>query len=304
MPRSARHTSLETRTAHLRLKIRRAPHFVKIAKGLRLGYYRGSGCGTWIGRRYRGAGVYDTIGVADDTADADSIKVLDYWQAQEEAGRWAERQRLIEEGMVRAGPYTVADVIKDYLDEIRAEKKPDAVRNAEYTFNAFVLPELGLVLLEKLTPDRLTKWRNKLATAPKSVRSKMNASTQATHATPDDDDARRKRKATANRILTMLKAALNRAFQAGRVASNSAWRKVKPFRKVDEAIRPIRRALMMWVEFAARPGGRPDRLISCCVTVSATQRAISTQCRSKWQPYSLHIRQRTNPAPPWIILRV
>jgi len=110
MPRSARHTSLETRTAHLRLKIRRAPHFVKIAKGLRLGYYRGSGCGTWIGRRYRGAGVYDTIGVADDTADADSIKVLDYWQAQEEAGRWAERQRLIEEGMVRAGPYTVADV--------------------------------------------------------------------------------------------------------------------------------------------------------------------------------------------------
>jgi integrase len=237
MPRSARHTSLETRTARPRLKIRRAPHFVKIAKGLRLGYYRGAGCGTWIGRRYRGAGVYDTIalGVADDTADADSIKILDYWQAQGEARRWAERQRLIEEGMVRAGPYTVADAIKDYLDEIRAEKKPDAVRNAEYTFNAFMLPELGPVLLEKITPDRLTKWRNKLAIAPKRVRSKMNASSHATRATPDDDDARRRRKATTNRILTMLKAALNRAFHAGRVASDSAWRKVKPFRKVDEA---------------------------------------------------------------------
>src|SRR3979490_2860359 len=85
MPRSARNTSLETRTARLRLKIRRAPHFVKIAKGLRLGYYRGSGCGTWIGRRYRGAGAYDTIalGVADDTTEADRIKILDYWQAQE-----------------------------------------------------------------------------------------------------------------------------------------------------------------------------------------------------------------------------
>lgn len=237
MARSARKTSLETRTARLRLQIRRAPHFVKIAKELRLGYYRGSGCGTWIARRYRGAGAYDTIalGVADDTAEADRIKIFDYWKAQEEARRWAERRRLIEEGMVRAGPYTVADAIKDYLDEIRAEKKPDAVRNAEYTFNAFVLPELGSVLLEKLTPDRLTKWRNKLATAPKRVRSKMNANTQATRATPDDDDARRKRKATTNRILTMLKAALNRAFQAGRVASDSAWRKVKPFRKVDEA---------------------------------------------------------------------
>jgi integrase len=58
----------------------------------------------------------------------------------------------------------------------------------------------------------------------------------ATRETPDDEDARRARKATANRILTMLKAALNRAFHADRVSSDSAWRKVKPFRKVDEAV--------------------------------------------------------------------
>ena len=34
----------------------------------------------------------------------------------------------------------------------------------------------------------------------------------------------------------MLKAALNRAFHADRVSSDSAWRKVKPFKKVDEAV--------------------------------------------------------------------
>ena len=34
----------------------------------------------------------------------------------------------------------------------------------------------------------------------------------------------------------MLKAALNRAFQAGRVPSDQAWRRVKPFAKVDEAV--------------------------------------------------------------------
>ena len=34
----------------------------------------------------------------------------------------------------------------------------------------------------------------------------------------------------------MLKAALNRAFQADRVASDTAWRKVKPFKRVDEAV--------------------------------------------------------------------
>ena len=66
------------------LAMRRAPYFVKIAKGLRLGYYRGSACGTWIGRRYRGAKSYNTtaLGPADDLSDADAIKVLDFWQAQ------------------------------------------------------------------------------------------------------------------------------------------------------------------------------------------------------------------------------
>lgn len=52
----------------------------------------------------------------------------------------------------------------------------------------------------------------------------------------DDDDARRARKATANRILTILKAALNRAFFADRASSDTAWRKVKPFKRVDEAV--------------------------------------------------------------------
>ncbi len=67
MARSAHKTSLETRTARARLRVRRAPYFVKIAIGLRLGYYRGSRSGSWIARRYRGAGAYDTaaLGLAD-----------------------------------------------------------------------------------------------------------------------------------------------------------------------------------------------------------------------------------------------
>jgi len=238
MARTARNSSLETRTARSRLRIRRTPYFAKIAKGLRLGYYRGSISGSWIARCYRGAGIYGTeaVGVADDTLDADGVKVLDYWQAQEHARRWGERQRLIAEGMVREGSYSVADAVKDYLAEITAEKSPTAVRGAKYIFDASILPDLGTVQLEKLTADRLNRWRNKLATQPKRVRTKWTATEPSTREVPDDEDARRARKATANRILTMLKAALNRAFQAGRASSDSAWRKVKPFRKVDEAV--------------------------------------------------------------------
>ncbi|UQD98206.1 tyrosine-type recombinase/integrase [Bradyrhizobium japonicum] len=238
MARSARNSSLETRTARAKLRIRRAPYFAKIAKGLRLGYYRGAVAGSWIARLYRGERNYETkaIGIADDTLDADGVQVFDYWQAQEQARQWGERQRLLAAGGIRKGSYTVADAVADYLTEIRAEKKPAAVKGAEYVLDAWILPELGAVQVEKLTTDRLNRWRNKIATQPKRVRTKRTAAEQATRATPDDDDARRARKATANRILTVLKAVLNRAFHADRVVSDSSWRKVKPFKRVDEAV--------------------------------------------------------------------
>ena len=238
MARAARNSSLESRTARSRLRIRRTPYFAKIAKGLRLGYYRGSVAGSWIARYYRGAGVYATeaLGIADDTLEADGVKVFNYWQAQEHARRWGERQRLIAEGMLREGSYTVANAVTDYLAEIKAEKSPAAVQGAKYVLDAWILPDLGTIEVEKLTTDRINRWRNKLATQPKRVRSKRTAAEPATRKTADDDDARRARKATANRILTMLKAALNRAFQADRVSSDSAWRKVKPFKRVDEAV--------------------------------------------------------------------
>jgi hypothetical protein len=130
--------------------------------------------GSWIARHYRGGGIYATeaIGAADDTVEADGVKVLDYWQAQERAKHWADRQRQIAEGRLRDGPYTVADAVKDYLGEIAAEKSPVAVQGAKYVFDAWVLPELGSIQIEKLTTDRLNGWRNKLATQPKRVRSK------------------------------------------------------------------------------------------------------------------------------------
>jgi integrase len=238
MARAARKSSLETRSARIKLRVRRAPYFAKIAKSLSLGYYRGAVAGSWIARFYRGSGGYETtaIGIADDTVDADGVKVFDYWQAQDQTRQWGERQRLIAAGSLRKGAYTVSDAVTDYLAEIQAEKKPAAVQGAKYVFDAWILPELGAIQIEKLTTDRLNRWRNKLATQPKRVRTKRTAREQATRETPDDEDARRARKATANRILTMLKAALNRAFYADRVSSDTAWRKVKPFKRVDEAV--------------------------------------------------------------------
>ena len=46
----------------------------------------------------------------------------------------------------------------------------------------------------------------------------------------------RARRSSANRVLTILKAALNHAFQEGHARSDEAWRKVKPFREVDAPV--------------------------------------------------------------------
>jgi integrase len=48
-------------------------------------------------------------------------------------------------------------------------------------------------------------------------------------------DGTRKRRSTANRILTVLKAALNHAWKAGHIPSDDAWRRVKPFKGVETA---------------------------------------------------------------------
>jgi integrase len=238
MPRSARSVKLETRSARAKLPPRRAPYFLKVAKGLRLGYYRGADAGNWIGRRYLGNGQYETtaIGVADDTTAADDVEIFDFWQAQEVLRRWAERGRLAGHSIARAALYTVRTAVEDYLAEISVEKKSSAIKSAQYIFSASVLPELGHLRVENLTFDRINRWRNNLASHGKRVRTKKGATKPVKRPPPVDDDEKRKRRATANRILTMLKAALNRAYNAGKVPTDTAWRKVKPFKQTDAAV--------------------------------------------------------------------
>lgn len=66
---------------------------------------------------------------------------------------------------------------------------------------------------------------------------KATAERQATRAIDANDaEAVRARRATANRVLTILKAALNHAYGDDRIASDEAWRKVKPFPEVDTPV--------------------------------------------------------------------
>lgn len=99
--------------------------------------------------------------------------------------------------------------------------------------DAHILPSLGSTPVARLTREKVRAWHRGLASAAPRVRAK--AGKVATRAVDEnDEDARRARRASANRVLTVMKAALNHARTEGKVTcSADAWALVKPFREAD-----------------------------------------------------------------------
>jgi integrase len=236
MARTVRDANLETRTARLRLRIRSEPYWRGLEKGFALGYRRRGKGGTWLARRRPADGGYaeHKIGTSDDLQDADGVAILGYGQAQKAARAWWSSELRREEGHdTRSGPYTVADAIADYLKELE-ERGGKSVYQTRRAAETHVLPALDTALIGKLTAKRIEDWHRSLAAKPALARSKRGR--KRNHRKADRSaDGVRKRRATANRILTVLKAALNHAWKSGHVASDDAWRRVKPFRGVETA---------------------------------------------------------------------
>jgi integrase len=236
MARTVRDANLETRTARLRLSIRAEPYWRGLEKGFALGYRRRGKGGTWLARRRPAAGGYaeHKIGTSDDLQDADGLAILDYGQAQKVARVWWRAELRREEGHdTRSGPYTVADTIADYLKEFQG-RGGKSVYHTRRAAETHILPALGTALVGKLTAKKIEDWHRGLALKPALARSKPGR--KANHRKADKSaDGVRKRRATANRILTVLKAALNHAWKSSHVASDDAWRRVKPFRAVETA---------------------------------------------------------------------
>jgi integrase len=116
--------------------------------------------------------------------------------------------------------------------ERRGGKSVYATRGAAQTH---ILPALGATLVTKLTAKKIEDWHQGLAEKPALARSKPGR--KPNHRKADKSaDGVRKRRSTANRILTVLKAALNHAWKGGHVASDDAWRRVKPFKAVEMAL--------------------------------------------------------------------
>ena len=237
MARTLKDAKLDTREARRRLERRREPHWRSISEGLAIGYRKGAKGGTWIARHYSAehGRRYLAIGTADDVADADGVHVLAFAEAQEQACKWFADLAGHDGGASRKSAYTVADAMDDYLRFLESDgRSKHSIRDALCRDQAFIRSELGKVKLAALTTDQIRRWRDKLVKTAPRLRSGKGKE-QNYRKLSDDEDARRARRASANRTWTTLRSALNHAFRERMASSDLAWRTIKPFRNVDAA---------------------------------------------------------------------
>jgi hypothetical protein len=245
MAKTVRDSKLESRAARERLPKRGKPYYRALDQGLHLGYRRNESGGKWVVRRYVGGGKYvvEVLATADDRLDApekmtpkqitaaNSETVLNYSQAQAKArslfGSASEDKA--------ATPLTVRQAVEEYLSWLKQHGGSE--KHARNRVENDILPSLGDLVVNALTLDHIEKWQKGLAERPRHVRGKKGGKARELKSPTGMEEARRRRRSTTNRTLTVLKAALNRAFRNHKsgVTSDKAWRTARPYKKADAA---------------------------------------------------------------------
>jgi len=177
--------------------------------------------------------VRETIGIADDFQRANQKTILSYMQAKNLAIKWFEQKTNCfwenDVATVRNNSYTVAEALEDYFREGEKRGMKGADR-ARLSANAWIIPTLGKIPIKKLTRAQIESWLDTISTAPRRIRAKRGEG-QAYAKPPVTEAEKRARKDSANRILSILKAALNFTIDHGLIEiADAPWQKVKSFR--------------------------------------------------------------------------
>lgn len=229
MPRSVRDQALDTATARLRLTPRRDPYWRLISSGRHLGYRRPQkGAGRWVARYYDGSRYVEaTLATADDHQPPNEETILDLRQAQAAAGQWFEEQeaRLLGPAPT-AAPATIDECLDSYLGWLSINGK--SLESATYIANAYIRTRFGPREVRTLTSLELRTWMQDLVQGRAERRDSGRPRSLARFSTRGIEPA------TANRVWTVFRAALNLAFRDGKVPNDTEWRKVRPFRQADK----------------------------------------------------------------------
>ena len=209
--------------------------------------------GKWLAHFILGAQSYEVVtmpGATDDHGDADGLTVLSFRQGQALARKMhSERAHRAAGKPMPGAVYTVADALRGFLDSMdragRKTPRPPAPWPSLSTPSSLDIPA------DRLVKADIERWLDDLAKMPPRIRS-PKGEIRYREVDLTDPEVARARRANANRILALLRASLNAAHRGGRIASNSAWSSVRPFRGAasarvrylteDEALRLVRAA--------------------------------------------------------------
>ena len=202
---------IDKATVRSRLEPRREPYWgAPVERGLYVGFRRLSLGGNWVARYHKEdrTHVYQALGPV--TAEND------YENAKREARRW---RKTVDAGIQTDRLLTVADLCRDYTAAIEAEGRSRAATDARKRFDRIVYDDpIGKLRADKLTQRHLEAWMARLEAGEMTGRKKALPS-----------------RATFNRNLTALKAALNRAVSRREIPQDRAieWGAIKPHRGAD-----------------------------------------------------------------------
>jgi integrase len=158
MARKIRDAKLESRSARLRLPVRKKPYTgPTLARGIHLPYRRNKDNGTWIVKCANAHGGYWTKGFAqaDDFEEADGTHVLDFYQACDAAKALARGRADTPDSK----PMTVADAIAAYKRDLTS--RGGHLGNATRVEKHLTSPVAGKPVALLSVRD-LQTWRNGL----------------------------------------------------------------------------------------------------------------------------------------------
>lgn len=204
---------IDSKSARGDLKPRREPYWAKLEAGFYIGFRRLAVGGTWIARLrddVSGKQTYHALGAFDESerhgkAHPAAVEAARAWRDAHMSG-------------VMLHDQTVWNACELYLDKLAIDGKKTTAADARGRFDRLVKGKaLARIPLAKLTAKQIRSW----------LASQLPLS-------DEDEDAERDRaaRATANRNLATLKAALNHAMKERLVVDDNGWKTVTPFGKV------------------------------------------------------------------------
>lgn len=228
--------SIESHPKRERLKPRRAPYWVRILPKRFLGYRKSTiGGGTWIAKYEQHGSTPRREKVLGHESEIDSFEKADLraraWFGELDAKSPDSHQA------------TVADACQAYVDAMYRQARFKTGDDAARMFARYVkATEFGQTQLSELSAPITQAWFDNLMTSA-----------------PADPERRRAARATANRKLASVRAALNHAYRAlSWVSSDRGWTPVRPHGSLVKRDNPVKQRD---AAFLAKP--ERQRLLAC-----------------------------------------